>query len=466
MYIKISDELKELAEIFERNGEDLYIVGGHVRDAILGVKGILKNDIDLCSACKPNKVVKILKNTKFEVDDKNAQFGTTIIYGNKRYEHTTFRRENYNLNGEHNPTGVEFIKDINQDARRRDFTINAVYYHINSGNIIDPVEGVKDINMGIIRTPINSNQSFKEDAERILRMIRFACTFNFLIDEKTLESALQFSSGVQNLSKTRMRLELEKMMYCDTFYPTRKESNFAHARCMILLGKLDLWQYILPALSEIQHSEMKDEKGELLYDHIIKTFSVCVPEVRLACLLHDVGKMHTKQNRNNFDFSQEWSDIIIEKNLGETGLGYSKKIVEETKDIVSALDFDRYGYKTKKQIRFFIRQYNNVFEKICLLKDAIALENTHFTNKSKIAAKWKIVHQEMQTYQTPLSLKELCIDGNDIIECVPEIRLELIGELLNKLLDFCLQHPRCNEKEILVQKVKEIVKKYPNKYFE
>lgn len=466
MYISISDELRELADIFERNGEDLYIVGGYIRDAVLGVKGTLKNDIDLCSACRPSKLVKMLSGTKFITDDSNAKLGSVVITGLKRYEHTTFRRENYSLNGEHNPTGIEFVKDINIDARRRDFTINAVYYHINSGNIIDPVNGLQDITTGIIKTPINSDQSFSEDSERILRMIRFACTFNFLIDEKTLQSAVNLSDGVCKLSKNRIKKEFDKMILCDTFYPTRKQSNYAHARCIILIGKLNLWKYILPALSEIQFSNIKDEKGELLYEHILKTFSICDPEVRLACLLHDVGKMYTKQNRNNFEFSKEWADIIIDNNLGSNGLGYAKKIVEETKQIIRELDFDALGYKSKKQVRVFIRLNKNVFDKICMLKDAVALENTNFTNTSKIATRWKRINSEMKYFRTPLTLSQLSIDGSDIIDCLPNIKLEKIGELLNNALDYCLHHPRCNEKEILLQKIKKIVQKQPNYYFE
>lgn len=466
MYINVPDEVKTLAEIFERNGEDLFVVGGYVRDAFLDAKSTRADDIDLCSACKPSKVAKILKNSAFEVEENNAELGSLIIKGKKRYEYTTFRRENYTLNGEHNPTGVEFIKDINQDARRRDFTINAIYYNINTGEIIDPVDGIKDLNNCIIRTTVNSDECFAQDSERILRMIRFACTFAFQIEEKTFESALKFSSGVNNLSKARKRVELDKMMLCDTFYPARKQSQYAHAKCIILVGKLGLWEYILPVLDNIQKSPIKDEKGEDLYEHIIKTFSVCDPSVRLACLLHDVGKMYTKTNKNNFDFSKDWANVIIEKNIGTEGLYYPKKIVEETKHIISLLDWDKYGLERHKNIRFFIRDNIKVFDKLCLLKDAIALENTNFTQISKIALRWKKVYAKMKKLNTPVTLKELAINGTDILNCIPEIKNETIGELLNCMLNKCLHKPKLNEKEILLQKVKKMVLKQPNLYFD
>lgn len=466
MYIQVSDEVKRLSDIFEKNGETLYVVGGFIRDKILGINTDIFNDIDLSSACKPNKVVKMLKDTEFEIDDSNAKLGMIAIKGKKRYEHTTFRRENYNLNGEHNPTGIEFIKDINEDARRRDFTINAVYYNTSTGDIVDPVGGVADIQRRLIRTPINSDDSFMEDSERILRMIRIACSLSFEIEEKTLVSAVNCCEGVSNLNKHRIRKELEKMLYADQTYWGMKESKYAHAKCAILIGKLNLWQYILPAIAHIQESNLLDNKGEDLYVHLINTFSVCEPEVRLACLMHDVGKQYTKETNNTFEFSSEWADIIIENNLGVDGLYYSKKIIDETKRIVKAIDFDNHGIVSRRKVREFIRENIDIFDKVCMLKDAIALENTNFTQKSKIARRWKNINIKMQKLKTPLTLAELDLNGNDIIEAVPEIQINKLGELLKNSLDFCLHHPRCNMKDILIERVKKIVLKNPTYYFE
>lgn len=464
MYIYISDELRDLSNIFENNGEQLYIVGGYIRDSIMRDFGQVKNDIDLCSACRPQKVAKILQGTKFGVDLSNSQFGTVIITGEKRYEYTTFRRENYNLNGEHNPTGVEFIKDINQDARRRDFTINAIYYNISKDQLVDPVGGVEDLQNRILKTPINSFDSFKSDSERILRMIRFACVFNFEIDENVLKNAVELSDCVANLSKTRLRNEFEKMLECDTFYPNRRESVYAHAKCMILLGNLDLFKIILPALDDIKKSNLKDEKGELLYEHIIKTLSICPPQIRLCCLLHDVGKVYSKTTASTFEFNKDWADIIIESNLGIDGLGYPKSKILEIKQIVKNLDFDKYGHTSKKKIRYFIRENFNIFENLCILKDAIALENTDFTSISKIALRWRGVYNKMLLTKTPINLSQLMINGDDIKTAIPSIKKEKIGEILNKLLDLCLFYPMMNEKDILTYHAKKIATRRPKIY--
>lgn len=467
MYINVPEEVKELSEIFNKNGETLYVVGGFVRNALMELFSIEHNDIDLCSACKPDKVVKMLSGTKFNADDTYKKYGTVIITTqNRRYEFTTFRRENYHLNGEHNPTGVEFVKDIKEDALRRDFTINAVYYNIETGDIVNPVGGVEDIRDQIVRCPGSAEYSFKEDGERILRMIRFACSLKFHIDEKTLLAAIEKYMSVINLSKERIRREFDKMLICDTFYPRHKDSEFAHARCMIMIGQLGLWKYILPCVQDILDSPMKDDKGELLYDHMINTLSYCEPNARLACLVHDVGKLHTKEKENNFMFNQDWADVIIEKNLGIEGLYYPKAIVERTKKIVKALDFDKHGFASKKKIRRFILSYKDEFYEICDLKDAIALENTNFTKKSQIAARWKKVFKQMKENKTPLSVAELNITGDDIIESVENINVKSIGQLLNSLLEYTLDYPSCNEKSFLIKQTLKIVKKDPNKYLE
>lgn len=464
--INIPDELITLSEIFSRNHETLFVVGGFVRDAIMQRVNLEHNDIDLASSCKPDKVVKMLKDSGFVCDDKNAKYGTVIITGNNKYEYTTFRRENYNMNGEHNPTGVEFVKDIHEDALRRDFTVNAIYYDIDKKEYIDPVYGLEDIKKKILRCPGSATESFRQDSERILRMIRFVNTLGFEVDQKTFEAAVEYKNGVQNLSKQRIRKEFDKMLVCDTFFPGDKATKYAHAKCLIMLGQFDLWQYILPAIDNIFSLKIKDDKGEFIYSHIINCVSVCEPQSRLACLLHDVGKVYTKYHHNTFNFSRDWAEVIIEQNLGQDGLIYPKEQIEKIKRTVMALDFDKHGFESKKSIRRFIRSNLTNFEDICNVKDAIALENTDYTKKSVIAARWKRIYHIMLRSNTPLKMGELKITGNEIIEAIPNIRLEKIKELQSKLFDMCLDRPKLNNTEILKQKAQKYALKHAEEFIE
>lgn len=464
--INIPEELIKLSDLFARNKETLYVVGGFVRDSIMERINLEHNDIDLASSCKPEKVVKILVNSEFEYDDKNLKYGTIIIKGNNRYEFTTFRRENYNMNGEHNPTGVEFVKDIHEDALRRDFTVNAIYYDIERKEYVDPVFGMEDIKNKLLRCPGHAEDSFRQDAERILRMIRFVNTLRFDVEQKTFEAAFSCRNGVQNLSKHRIRKEFDKMLVCDTFFPGDKETKYAHAKCLIMLGQFDLWQYILPAIDDIFSLRIRDNKGEYIYSHLINTVSVCEPQSRLACLLHDVGKVYTKYHHNTFNFSKEWAEIIIEQNLGQDGLLYSKEQVEKVKKTVVALDFDKHGFESKKSVRRFIKNNLSNFEDICNLKDAISLENTDYTKKSIIAARWKKIYKTMIKHDTPFSTKELNVNGNEIIDALPNIRLEKIKELQQILLELCLDKPQLNNKESLLQKAKKYAIKHAEEYLE
>ena len=142
--MKISSELKELSNIFSEHGKPLYIVGGYVRDSYLGIQSLIRDDIDLCSSVKPNELRKMLEGTNFSISSLNEKFGVMEINGKRRYEYATFRKEIYE-DESHSPTSVEFISSLEEDARRRDFRINAIYYDIQNGSFIDPLGGVEDL---------------------------------------------------------------------------------------------------------------------------------------------------------------------------------------------------------------------------------------------------------------------------------------------------------------------------------
>jgi len=142
--MKISAELKELSNIFLENKKSLYIVGGYVRDSYLGIQSLIRDDIDLCSNVTPKQLRKMLEDTNFTVNVKNEKFGVMEIVGKRTYEFATFRKEIYE-DESHHPTSVEFINSLEEDARRRDFRINAIYYDIQTGSFIDPLGGLEDL---------------------------------------------------------------------------------------------------------------------------------------------------------------------------------------------------------------------------------------------------------------------------------------------------------------------------------
>lgn len=197
----LEKNLKLLSELF-KNKTPIYIVGGFIRDKLLSINS---SDIDLCSNLNLSELENILKNSNFKLKIKNIKLGTAIIYNNEiSFEYSVFRREIYSNNkqGKHNPEKIEFITELKEDALRRDFTINSLYYDICSNKLIDIFNARKDINNKLLRTVTTKTLNY--DGERILRLIRFACELNFKIEEKTLISAQANAQNVFLLSKNKL----------------------------------------------------------------------------------------------------------------------------------------------------------------------------------------------------------------------------------------------------------------------
>lgn len=195
----IKNNLEALSDIFKVYSP-LYIVGGFVRDKLLGLE---PTDVDLCSALPLNKVKEILKNTNFNLKIKNEQFGTACIFNKEiNFEYSVFRKDIYKKGkfAKHSPYKVEFVDNLNIDSARRDFTINAMYYNLINNELIDLYNGKRDIENKLIR--VVNDTTLNYDGERILRLVKFAGQLDFEIEEKTLELAKNNSKNVLELSNT------------------------------------------------------------------------------------------------------------------------------------------------------------------------------------------------------------------------------------------------------------------------
>lgn len=198
----LENALKVLKKI-EENGFKAYIVGGFVRNHILGIES---NDIDICTNARPKDIHEIFKKDCLP----NEEYGSvTVIVKNIRYEITTFRRE-YSYTGNRKPDNFEFINDLHEDLKRRDFLINTICID-SLGNIIDILNGKKDLDSKIIHTVGNSYDRFSEDAFRILRAIRFATSLKFELSDDIKNSILETKNLLRNISYERKREELDKI---------------------------------------------------------------------------------------------------------------------------------------------------------------------------------------------------------------------------------------------------------------
>ena len=197
------DTALKVLNMIEDSSYEAYIVGGFVRDYIMGIKS---NDVDITTNAKPKELIKIFPNANLD----NALYGSiTVYYNDIRFEITTYRRES-NYDDNRHPDAINYVRDLKTDLKRRDFTVNTICMD-KFGNIVDLLNCKDDINKKIIRTVIDPLKSFKLDSLRILRAIRFATTLNFELDSNVVEAIRQSKYLLENLSINRKKEELDKI---------------------------------------------------------------------------------------------------------------------------------------------------------------------------------------------------------------------------------------------------------------
>ena len=206
--MNFSKELLTLMNLIMDAGHEVYLVGGCVRDMIMGRT---PHDFDLCTDAEPLELIELFERNKMGINPKGLAFGTvTAVINNDEYEVTTYREDLSYTDGRH-PDGVAFVKDINTDLGRRDFTINAMAYNPITKQLVDPFNGEEDIKRGIIRTVRTPQDRFEEDALRIMRGLRFAITFGFDIEPETFKAMLEYKESLRYVSKERVTDEFRKI---------------------------------------------------------------------------------------------------------------------------------------------------------------------------------------------------------------------------------------------------------------
>ncbi|WP_061321331.1 CCA tRNA nucleotidyltransferase [Clostridium botulinum] len=443
--IQISKGVEYIINTLQENGYEAYIVGGAVRDSLLERK---VNDWDITTSANPQEVVNIFENLGYKIIPTGLKHGTvTILINSIGYEVTTFRVDGEYEDNRH-PKEVKFTSNLREDLKRRDLTINAMAYNDKIG-LVDYFYGLEDLNHKIIRCVGNSKDRFNEDSLRMLRCIRFASQLNFCMEESIKLNIRKLSRNIANVSMERIRDELCKILVSSQ--PVYGIRNIV---------ELNLMDYIIPELKACvgfeQHNIHHDKD---IYGHILSVVEN-VPnklELRLAALLHDIGKPRC--------FS-----------IGDNGqghfYGHQKISADMTKDILKRLKFDnktidkvdklvynhmtRYNKLRTPNIKKFINKVgidnlDDLFElQIADIKGS-AKEYHSFDNVSNLKIKCEKILSEKQ----PLTIKDLDINGYDLMKLGINQGKE-IGIMLNKLLDIILENPNLNNKEDLIKIVESI----------
>ncbi|MBI1975774.1 MAG: CCA tRNA nucleotidyltransferase [Candidatus Vogelbacteria bacterium] len=446
-------EVLNVTEILQRAGFEAYLVGGCVRDLIMGKE---PKDWDVTTNAIPDQIQKLFPHSHYE-----NKYGTVGVVNEetqdarlKVVEVTPFRLEAKYSDFRH-PDSVTFANTLEDDLRRRDFTINAIAYDPSKGHLIDPHKGQDGIQNGVLKAVGDPNERFGEDALRMLRAIRIANELNFVIESATQDAIISQETLLDHVSRERIRDEFVKIVMSES-----------PARGIDISHRLGIFKHIIP---ELEDGIGCEQNGDHIYDvwtHNLKALDHSATRkwavhVRIGALLHDVGKPKTRQwsNEKN-DWTFYGHDVV--------GARMTSKILERLK----------FSYETTEQVTKLVR-YHLFFsdiEKITLSAVRRTVRNVGtdlIWDLMSIRAcdrigmgRPKETPYRLRKYESmieeavraPISVAMLKIDGQDIMKIIGAPPGPIVGQILNALMEEVLDDPERNNGEYLKSRTEQLAK--------
>ncbi len=474
--MKLPKEVQSIIWRLREHNFEAYIVGGCVRDFLLGRK---PKDWDVATDAKPNDIQKIFPESFY-----NNRFGTVTVI-NKDAKDTTLRNvevTTYRVEAEYSdrrhPDDVKFTTSLEKDLSRRDFTINAMALGVRSleskvesttkstdrakehlasskkqepldYEIIDLFGGQRDLKERVIRAVGDANKRFNEDALRMLRAVRFACELDFKIERDTFEAIKRNSNLLKFISKERIRDELERIILS-------QKPSFG----IDLLQKLGLLKYIIPELEAGIGIAQNRHHIYTIYKHSILSLKYCPSkklEVRLAALLHDIAKPQTKEGTGpdstfyNHDYlGAKFTSQILRR------LKFPRSVIGKTSLLVrNHMFYYNVGEVSEAGVRRLIRRVGKEN-----LKDLIDLRIADRLGSGVPKAKpYKLRHLEYLIHKVskdPISPKMLKVNGEDVMKILGIQPGPKVGAILKVLLSEIIEDPKKNTREYLERRIKEL----------
>ncbi len=445
--MNVPKEVKTVAETLEGNDYKAFIVGGSLRDLLLNRA---PKDWDIATNARPEEMQKLFPESVYE-----NEFGTVGVKTGSDdptlaiVEITTFRIEGKYSDKRH-PDEIAFAKSINEDLARRDFTINAIASDLGQ-KLIDPFGGEADLKSKIIKAVGDPEARFNEDALRLLRAIRFASELGFKIENDTWQALQKNSALIEFVARERVRDELIKLIM----------SPYAGDGVRMLEAG-GLLQFIIPELREGIGCAQNKHHIYTVFEHNVRALQYTALQnysfpVRLAALLHDVGKPRTKRGEgsdstfyNHESVGAKMTAKILDR------LRFGKEIVEEITHLVrSHLFYYNVGEVTEAGVRRFLARVGpeNVDD---LLK---VREADRIGSGVPKAFPYKLRHLLFMIEKVkhdPIHPKMLLVRGDDLIKILNIPPGPKIGAILNVLLEEVIDDPLKNKKELLESRVKEL----------
>jgi len=447
MKLRIPHKVNDIIEELMRQGFEAYVVGGCVRDMVLGRE---PEDWDITTSATPHEVKKIFRRTV----DTGIQHGTvTVLLDKDHFEVTTYRLDGEYEDNRH-PKEVSFTSSLSEDLKRRDFTINAMAYNEKEG-FIDLFGGMEDLKKGLIRCVGSAKERFDEDALRILRAVRFSAQLGFTIEQETMEAVKAKVAHLNNISAERIRVELTKLLLSN--HPERLND----------LYEVGITGVVLPEFNAMMSTQQKNIHHIFsVGEHTIHAVAEVAGNVehnlfstrertilRWTMLLHDIEKPNTitvgKDGQYHFYGHQEKGALTAKNILRRL------KFDNDTLDsVIHLIRWHDYRFVLthagmRKAVSKIGKEYMELLFEVNRA-DTSAKNPEHTREKFEKLEVARKLYQEIIANGECVNLKELKINGKDLIAEGLKPGREL-GDILNQLLAAVLEDPLLNEKESLIK---------------
>ena len=449
--LKIPKEVQHVFSTLRAAGFEAYLVGGCVRDLILGRE---PKDWDITTNATPEKIQTLFENTFYE-----NEYGTVGVITEsedpriKVIEVTPYRTEGKYSNARH-PDEVRFSENLSEDLKRRDFTINALAYDPAQEKLIDEHGGIEDIAQKRVKTVGNPHERFEEDALRMLRAVRIAAELDFVIDTKAAEGIAAQAAQLEKISRERVRDELVRILLCS--HPMQ---------ALYVAQKLGVLKYVIPELEEGIGCAQNQAHSFDVFEHLMRSLQHAADkdwplDVRLAALLHDVGKPATRVwSDEKKDWTFHGHDVVSARMAKKilADLKFPKETVEKVATLVRThMFFSDPEIVTLSAVRRVIARVGkeNINDLLNLrVCDRIGTGRPK-AHPFRLRKYMSMVDEAMRD---PVSVGMLKIDGSKLIEMgqAPGPR---IGWILHALLEEVLDEPQKNTEEHLERRSAELMK--------
>lgn len=446
MEVAFLPRLIELSNLLE---QEIYVVGGFTRNYL--INKTISKDVDICSPVQAEIVKSAVLKLNGVIKAEYKRTGTIkFSLEDFDFEYTSFRTDLY-LKGEHKPYKTIFTDSIIQDAKRRDFRCNAVYYGVKSGKFYDPLGGIKDIKRKILNTVKAPKKVFCFDGLRLMRLARFAGELGFKPTKRVVCAAKKYSYNLQDVSKERIREELEKILVADQKHSFSPKNG--HYVALSILRKANLLKEFLPELNlGNKMGQRRDYHKYSVLEHTFKTVEYAPKEIRLFALLHDVGKPYCKINNGKFSNHDGQGARFTREILKR--LKFPTKTILTAEKVVKNHMFNVKTNRTEKEKRLFLVENKDILQYLLPLINADYLAGKPKEKVSKNYLELKGLLEKMQREGTPFSVKELNVSAIDLLEI--GILEKDLAKMLKILLNCVVDNSIINERQSLVKKAKEI----------